>query len=323
MERLFQPPKSNLINQILELELRATESFVYQKNGSFKTFKETQIEELPHIYVCDAFDLLVNRNIFAKISTGLMSQHWLLANALKQIDEMKEEATVKRQEMLKYMSQELRSNTDGSITSHYKADGKYQELVSRYIDVAIPLLGCMGGSIDDLKPEPEPRLYDTDDPRFALDAVFDLIDETLTDMEQEVRLRAFTSLRRVFIKGLRDITEEWKNKKSNWQEWERLERREPEYVHLLRQLAKNCPGHGIDDFTRKLKRHDEGNKQESALFRLNQLRNAAEHDEGGDNSDCLDSDQHSEEQLLACFREVKALFETLEQASVEDKEWYA
>jgi hypothetical protein len=89
MVRRFQPTKSNLINKILELELSAVESYVDQEHGSFKTLKETLTEELPHIYVCEAYDLLMGKSVLSKLSISLMSQHWLLADALKQIDEMK------------------------------------------------------------------------------------------------------------------------------------------------------------------------------------------------------------------------------------------
>ena len=308
MVRLFQPTESNLINKILELDLRAAESIIDQEHDSHKTFKKIMNEELPYIYVCDDSDLLMGMNSFTKLSKGLISQHWLLADALKQIDEMKIESRMKRQEMREHLNEELGFNARDSTASHYKADRKYQELVPRYKKLAIPYLENSGRSIDDLKPE----AYDYDDPRdprFFLNIIFEFIDEALIDMEQEVILRAFTSLRRLFIKGLRDITEEWKgNEKLKWKEEDRPEGA-AEYVHLLSQLEKNCQGHGIGDFTKKLKE----DREERALFRLNRLRNLAEHNKANDNSDCFDPDLYSEEHLLECFSEVKALFETLEQ----------
>ena len=310
MVRRFQPTKFNLINKILELELSAVESYVDQEHGSFKTLKETLTEELPHIYVCDAYDLLMGKSVLAKLSISLMSQHWLLADALKQIDEMKNESGIKRKELREILDEEFGFTSRDSITSHYKADKKFQELASQYTVLAIPFLESVGRSIDDLKP----GYFDDNDPRFHLDVVFDLTDEVIIDMEQEVILRAFTSLRRLFIRGLRDITEEWKEKMgTGWQECNR-QKGAAEYVHLLSQLARNLPGHGIGDFTKKVKRDDKGNETESVLCRLNQLRNLAEHTNGNDNADCFDPNLYSEEQLLECFSEVRALFETLEQA---------
>lgn len=312
MVRLFQPTKSNLINKILELELSAIESYLDQEHGSFKTFKETLTEELPHIYVCEAYDLLMEKSILAKLSISLMSQHWLLADALKQIDEMKNESGIKRKELREYLDEEFGFTSRDSIKSHYKADKKFQELVSQYTVLAIPFLEGMGRSIDELKP----GYFDDDDPRFHLDVVFDLIDEVIIDMEQEVILRAFTSLRRLIIRGLRDITEELKDEmRTDWQECNR-QKGAADYVHLLSQLARNLPGHGIGDFTKKVKGDNKGNGTESVLYRLNHLRNLAEHPNENDNSGCFDPNLYSEEQLLECFSEVRALFETLEQVYI-------
>ena len=317
MTRLFQPV--DIVNTVLKLDVRSMESYVNMKGGQLQTFCELFTERLPHIYICEDSDLFMNKTVFANISIGLISQHWILAETLEQIDVMRNAAREKNDEIFSALRKSLGVAEHNIQNSPYRADRKFQKLLKQYGNMAIPFLEVQGESVENIKP----GYHSPEDPRASLDSTFEVIRDTLNELEREIMVRAFVSLKRLMLRGLNGIINECREpKKHDWKEVDRFSD-EKEYVWLLRQLEENLPELDISDFK----------KATRPLLDLNELRNTAEHDgekkkkknknntepgqsgNGKEYSDWYDEDLYSEEKLRDSFLEIKALFEKLESGS--------
>ncbi|MEX0502707.1 hypothetical protein AB3X55_03855 [Alphaproteobacteria bacterium LSUCC0719] len=257
-------------------------------------------DEFPHLYLPQNAGIGLRHSglssVFEEFAIKLIIQHWFTANDLDSINTLKDE---------------LRRKEDGLYDARLQGYGMMHADESQP-DQVDPAFDRLMDEIES-KAREEAESYEDFDPDsdgemgIAHHEIMGLAESAVDGREQEIMMRSFVSLRRVLNEGLKDISDRWRElKEPDWQDVEKLEG-EAKYVHLLRQLETNFPGRGISAFTKK----------SGTLFELNSLRNDVEHKKRKN-----DDDHHNTQNLIECFKEIKALMECMEQIDREMVIWF-
>lgn len=242
----------------------------------------------PHIFLAQDLGRDFSQHGFQQISIKFLVQHSLIADTQMLYDSKTFESMEKSSYLYELVQYSKDRKTEGRpIFPRKFCDDK------KFTDICII---CESDAKIDTEQTPHkegsfPFDYQSE---LLVSSIEDVFRDSFIDIQREIKARAFISLHRTMIYGLKILTDQCKET-TTWKPSDPL-RGETEYVHQLRELETNFPSLDTRGFR----------KRQSKLYELKKLRNRAEHESSEDNVD------FSEKNLLACFHEVKRLFETLE-----------